>query len=329
MKQAAILLFACLVLHPPLTIAAQTPADIRSALTIAAAPARAVVKPGDPITLRLTFRNTSAAAFRLPDEINPPSYPYWFLQAQDVNTGKVFTGVSSRPAGASPEPGEIHPELLRAGEAKTVVVAFAAFVFVEGAMELAAAQNLWFPQRTRPASDFALPPGRYTIRVHPRFRSYPNRPGSPQRILDEIALIEKHPIPLWKGNAQSDVVQIRIADDAVAQPSETIQIARDVAVAIRDFLKTTQLDGAFVSPTTHTGLWRELSTLETAASGVRDRETANTFDRALTQAVAHALEISQRTTESVGDRKKAQQLSFRLRQFALPLGVQCAGRRGC
>jgi hypothetical protein len=86
-----------------------------------------------------------------------------------------------------------------------------------------------------------------------------------------------------------------------------------------DFVKTTRLDTAFVSPTVHTGLWNGLTRLETAANGVRDRETAGAFNQAVSQVVAHALEISRSTSESIGDRRKAQQLSSRLRQFAVPV----------
>ena len=47
--------------------------------------------------------------------------------------------------GAAAEPGEINPELLRAGEVKAARVAFPEFAFLEGDMDFQAARNVWFP----------------------------------------------------------------------------------------------------------------------------------------------------------------------------------------
>src|SRR6185436_19518401 len=74
----------------------------QSGLAVSAEAARAVIKPGDPIVLRVTFRNVSTDTFRLPDRVNPPGFNRWYLSVRDVSSGKWYTGISTLPMGAAP-----------------------------------------------------------------------------------------------------------------------------------------------------------------------------------------------------------------------------------
>ena len=304
-----------------LLLSAQTLAA-QAGLTVTAQAARASVKPSDPIVLRLTFRNTTAADFRLPDAVNPPAYPWWFLKLQDVNTGKMFTGVSSTPMGAAPLQGEIQPELIRAGTEKTISVAFTGFVFLEGNHEFGAARNIWFPQRTRPLTDFALSAGTYRVRVSVVFREFQNRPNNPPEIQTAIAAIQNDSVPLWKGGqAQSSEAQLIVANDATVQRSETVQIAKDMARSLIDFINIVRQDTAFVSSRVHTDLWNDLRSLEASAVAVRDNDAADigAMNRALTVAIERCLAIRRRANEPMETQRKLQQLSFRMRQFSAPV----------
>lgn len=148
-----------------LALAVQAVPESKMGLIVTAEAARASVKPGESLVLRLTFRNTSSQAFRLPDHITPAPYNYWYLKLEEVTTHKAHTGFSTKPIGAAAMPGEINPELLRAGEVKTVSVAFPEFAFLEGDMDFQTARNLWFPQRLNGA--FPLPADAYKVRGCP------------------------------------------------------------------------------------------------------------------------------------------------------------------
>lgn len=83
---------------------------------------RGAITPVEPFILRVTFNNTSAMTFRLPDDVTPASSVLWYIRLQDVNSGSTFTGVSTLPVGAAPEAGEIKPVALQPGENKTVLI---------------------------------------------------------------------------------------------------------------------------------------------------------------------------------------------------------------
>lgn len=170
-------------------------------LAIKVEPVKAVVAPGDPIALRLTFRNESANAFRLPHTVSPPTYQLWVLKLRDEKTGKMFTGVSALPMGAAPRAGAVQPQLLAPRAAIVASVSFEGFVILEGDLNFEGARNQYFPQRLKPRGEFALPTGTYAVRVIVRFLEYPNSPARP--VLPEyqaaITAIENDPVPLWKG----------------------------------------------------------------------------------------------------------------------------------
>jgi hypothetical protein len=327
MKKLVIILFALSVLSGTIH-ATQTSPEGKSGLTVVIDAARAVIVPGEAVALRITFRNTSMDAFRLPDEINPPPYNFWYLKLHEVNSGKLFTGISTIPMGAAPEPGEIHPVLMQSGETKTVSAAFPAFAFVEGDMDFQAARNIWFPQRGNPAQ-FALPAGTYDVRVDIRFRSFPSLPNAPERVRDARAAIENNPIPLWKGGEiLSNATQIRVGADAIASNSETMQIARNRADSVLDLVKTAREDSSFVSQRIHAGLWSDLSMIETASTVVKDDDGKDlkvssarikALNDALAQAATRALDIAGRTNERPEDRTRARQLSMKLRASAAPI----------
>jgi hypothetical protein len=212
----------CVTLLAALALAAQAVPEGKLGFSVAAEAARAAVKPGEPLVLQLTFRNTSDQAFRLPDRITPAPYDYWYLKLQEATTRKTFTGFSTRPMGAAPQPGEIQPELLRAGEVKTATVAFPEFAFLEGDMDFQAARNVWFPQRQNGA--FQLPAGTYNVSVIVRFRAYPNRPNLPQNIQDAQRALENDPVPLWKGGEiMSSPAQIKVSAEKPAYPLSEVR----------------------------------------------------------------------------------------------------------
>jgi hypothetical protein len=299
--------------------AAQIAPESKLGLVAIAEPARAAVKPGGAIVLRVTLRNTSAQAFRLPDTVLPAPYDLWYLKLQDTATGKSFTGVSRKPMGASPEPGEVNPQLMQPGETVTVNAAFADFAFVEGDMGFQDARNIWFPQRLN--GGFVLPAGTYSVRVGVRFRSFPSRPNLPPEIQAAQRAIDNDPVPVWKGDEiLTSSTQITVNAGATLSDVERIQIARGMSSGLLQLLDTVQKDASFYSLLTHAGLRNDLRVLGDAARAVKaDEDRDVRVINALTQAVTRSQEISQRSNESPEDRASARRLAARLRGFATPI----------
>jgi hypothetical protein len=324
----AVSLIFTLLLLESITSAIQRPLESRPGLAVIAEPARASVRPGDPIVIRLTFRNTSDAAFRLPDQIAPAPYPSWFLKVQDVTTGKSFTGVSTRPLGAAPEPGEINPQVMQPGGVKTITVAFSEFAFVEGDLGFQEARNIWFPQRLNAPPTLAA--GTYDIRAGIRFRSFPVRPNLPPEIVEAQRALEAGSIPLWSGGNEvySSPARVEVKADAIVRESESIQIAKDAALSLLDFLSAYQQDLDFSRLERFAGLRNDLRVVSAAVSSLRnndgtDADLARTQVRALrdavTQASTRAAEISVRSNESPPDKAKARWLYSQLLGFVSPL----------
>jgi hypothetical protein len=188
----------------------------------------------EPISVKVTFRNTSSAALRAPDQIQPPQIGSWTLNFEEVTTRRKFTGVILRPSGAAPRVGDIKPALLNPGEAQSAAVTFQNFGFVEGAFENRAAGNIIWDQlvkgRGTPRGDeiiratrggrgttlpqeFQLPPGTYSVSVTVQFPTFLFRALAdlPAEVQAEIARLERDPVPIWKGGTiQSNTVEIRI-----------------------------------------------------------------------------------------------------------------------
>jgi hypothetical protein len=187
----------------------------------------------EPLVMNVTFRNTSPAAFRVPDRIRPPQTGSWTLNVEEA-AGRRFTGVNLRPSGAAPQPGEIAPVPFAPGEAQTASVMFQMFGFVEGALGYQAARNAHFQKvvagRGTPRGDeivrmtgrgtaipqeFQLPPGTYAVSVDVEFPAFPDRANLPENIQAEKARLERDPVPLWKGGAvRSNRVELRITPPA-------------------------------------------------------------------------------------------------------------------
>ena len=188
----------------------------------------------EPLVLTVTFHNTSAAAFRVPDQIRPPQTSMWTLNAEEAATAKRFTGINLRPGGAAPQPGAITPVPLAPGAAQSSTVTFQMFGFIEGALAYQAARNEYFQKvvagRGTPRGDeiarltgrgsavpreFHLPPGTYTVSVDVAFPAYPDRPNLPAAVQAEKDRLERDPVPLWKGDAvRSNAVTLRIMPPA-------------------------------------------------------------------------------------------------------------------
>jgi hypothetical protein len=184
----------------------------------------------EPMVMNVTFRNTSASAFRVPDRIQPPQTRSWALQVIDMTTGRRFTGVNLRPSGAAPMPGEIRPISLQPGERQSSSVAFQMFGFVEGALEYQAAKNVVFQRvvagrgtargdeivrmtgrGTAVPHEFYLPAGAYAVSVAVQFPVFPDSPNLPADVQAEKARLERDPVPLWKGGmVGTNQVKVRI-----------------------------------------------------------------------------------------------------------------------
>src|SRR4030095_8571072 len=90
-----------------------------------------------------------------------------------------------------------------------------------------------------------------------------------ERIKPAKDAIENNPIPLWKGvELRSNIVQVNVRTDAVVKQSETVQIGKDIAGSLLEFLREAQNDSAFVSARVHAGLWNDLDAVGAACNGV-------------------------------------------------------------
>jgi hypothetical protein len=209
------------------------PASVNG-LEIVVQAAKGAFAADEPMVMNVTFRNTSASAFRVPDRIQPPQTRSWALQVVDMMTGRRFTGVNLRPSGAAPMPGEITPVPLQPGERLSSPVVFQMFGFVEGALEYQAAKNVFFQRvvagRGTPRGDeivrmtvrgtsvpqeFYLPAGAYAVGMAVQFPAFPDSPNLPADVQAEKARLERHPVPLWKGGVVgTNQVEIRITTPA-------------------------------------------------------------------------------------------------------------------
>lgn len=79
--------------------AASSPA-VKAGLTVVVEPTTNQFEQGEPLGVKVTFENTSKEAFRLPDQVKPAKYNYWELQLTNVQSGKVYSGVTWLPMGA-------------------------------------------------------------------------------------------------------------------------------------------------------------------------------------------------------------------------------------
>ena len=211
---------------------ASSPAE-KDGLTLVVQPSKDTFQLGEPLAVNLTFQNTSKEAFRLPDRVKPANYHYWELQLTNVESGKVYSGVTWLPMGAAPEPGEINPVPVAPSETLTTTATLQTYAYVEGALDYGAAKSALFRlatasrgvnrgsggnDPTRPQ----LPAGTYKARVYVAFASFPSYANVPERIRAAEAAIAANPVPLWKGtNIWSNPVEIKIVapPDANSAPA--------------------------------------------------------------------------------------------------------------
>jgi hypothetical protein len=210
---------------------ASTPAE-KDGLTVVLEPLTNKFQPGEPLAIKVTFQNTSKEPFRLPDQVNPAKYGYWELQLTNVDTGKVYSGISSLPTGAAPRVGDINPVAVAPGETLATTATLQNFAYVEGALDYEAAKNAYFQMvvASRGANGGGggnnpprpqLPSGTYQVRVYVAFASYPTI-AVPERIRAAAAEIAAGPIPLWKEmNIWSNPVEIKIVTAPAANLAPT------------------------------------------------------------------------------------------------------------
>jgi hypothetical protein len=203
-------------------------------LEIVVQAAKGAFAADEPMVMNVTFRNTSASAFRVPDRTQPPQTRSWALRVVNMATGRRFTGVNLRPSGAAPMPGEITPVPLQPGERQSSPVAFQMFGFVDGALDYQAAKNVFFQRvvagrgtsrgdeivrmtgrGTSVPQEFYLSAGAYAVSVAVQFPEFPERPNLPADVQAEKARLERDPVPLWKGGVVgTNRVEVRITPPA-------------------------------------------------------------------------------------------------------------------
>jgi len=100
---------------------------------------------------------------------------------------------------------------------------------------------------------------------------------------------------------------------------------RAAATAALELVATTKQDSAFVSPQMHTGLWVDLSQIESTANALLAEDgfdqaaldvASSRLAQALTQALARAADIASRGNERQQNRDKAARLEQKLRDFS-------------
>jgi serpin B len=101
--------------------------------------------------------------------------------------------------------------------------------------------------------------------------------------------------------------------------------ARAAATAALELVATTKQDSEFVSPQMHTGLWVDLSQIESAANALLSEDSFNQvaldaassrLGQALTQAFARAADIASRGSERQENRDKSVRLQQKLRDLS-------------
>jgi hypothetical protein len=209
---------------------ASSPAE-KDGLTVIVQPLKDTFQQGEPLAIKVTFQNTSKDTFRLPDRVKPAKYNYWQLQFTNVDTGEAYTGVTSMPMGAAPEPGEITPVTVSPGETLTTTATLQSYGYVEGALDYGAAKRALFQLRVAARGANRgnvgrgwvapqLPAGTYKASVNVHFASFSTNSNVPERIRAAQAEIEADPTPLWKETTiLSNPVKIKIVAAPEVSPS--------------------------------------------------------------------------------------------------------------
>jgi hypothetical protein len=119
------------------------------------------VKANEPISMRMQFRNQTGDVLWLP----PLLVNYWALHVEDVETGRMFTGVTKLPMGmAAPLPTRLKQNTIQPNEVQSIPLIFPQFGFVSGDVSYSSAKDTLFVSR---AEGF-LPVGSYRLSVEIR-----------------------------------------------------------------------------------------------------------------------------------------------------------------
>jgi hypothetical protein len=169
----------------------------KDGLSVVIKPIKRSFMPTEPLVLDVTFRNVSTAAFRLPN--TPALFGGWMLKAENVTTGKTYTGGIFLPGGAAPT--TVSPsDPIAPGDTLFLSITFQYRLnLMEGALEYDAFQKAAGDAFAKVPGPLAaavnnknlgggllteFPPGAYLVSLIIRF---PNKPNS-----------DADNTPLWK-----------------------------------------------------------------------------------------------------------------------------------
>jgi hypothetical protein len=177
----------------------------RDGLQVTIQPSKLQFNSGEKLILKVTYLNVTKEPFRLWNAVDPAPYGLWTLFAEDVNTGKRYTGASLLPGGAAPDATRVHPATLRPGEPQSTIVTFQNFGFVEGALSNSETKTALFnlnAARTKGAEN-QLPIGAYKLSVEIRRFRFADSPSTSSVISSaqsqyDRTLAGNDVIPIWK-----------------------------------------------------------------------------------------------------------------------------------
>jgi hypothetical protein len=177
----------------------------RDGLQVTIQPSKPQFTSGEKLVLKVTYLNVTKDPIRLWNAVEPAPYGLWTLFAEDVNTGKRYTGASLLPGGAAPDATRVHPATLRPGEPQSTIVTFQNFGFVEGALSNSETKTALFnlnAARTKGAEN-QLPIGTYKLSVEIRRFRFADSPSTSSVISSaqsqyDRTLAGNDVIPIWK-----------------------------------------------------------------------------------------------------------------------------------
>jgi hypothetical protein len=189
-----------------------TPVE-KAGVQVTIQPSKATFAVGERLILKVTYLNVSNNPVRLWNAVDPAPYGLWTLIAEDLKTGKRFTGASFLPGGAAPDASRVHPATLLPGKPQSTTVTFENFGFAEGAMSNSAVRTALFDLQaalTRGVEN-QLSAGSYRISVEIRRYQFANNPGEQSRYDKTIA--GGDPTPIWNvSEILSNPVEINIVN---------------------------------------------------------------------------------------------------------------------
>lgn len=212
---SAILLLPCLGNAQPVSQPAEA-----AGLSVIVRSAQETLTQGQPLAFSVILRNVSSHAFALPASEESSKYlarrgllntgfPSGCLtvSAEEISTGKRYTGAPALPSGALAEEPKLSADPLGPGEARTALCDLRYFAFVEGDYDYSTAKNALFQKRLFGPPFRQLPPGTYRIRLSIQFI----RPDLPPAYNQKLIASYRGSTPLWQGPLLTTVpIQIQI-----------------------------------------------------------------------------------------------------------------------